>query len=196
MILCPPLSTLRARVWQFGKGTGGSTSVEALIILPILLWAYMALFVYFDAFRTQNMNLKAAYTLADLISREDEVLSPSYINGLNLVYDYLTYNDQATWIRVSSVAWDATNNRYTVQWSYATKNMPIQDDGTINGYADKLPVIPVGDTMIVVETSLTYTPLFDVGVAEKTFSQFVPTRPRFHSKICYSTILPAPACLS
>jgi len=189
-------SRILTRLKRFTKDQHGSTSVEAVLILPILIWGYVALFVYYDAFRTQNINLKAAYTLADMISREDQVLNPAYINGLNQVYDYLTNNSQVTSIRVSSITWDAVNNRYMVQWSYATKNAPIQDDGTINTFAGQLPTIPVGDTLIVVETSLEYKPLFDVGVRAKTFTQFIPTRPRFHSKICYSTISPPPACIS
>jgi Flp pilus assembly protein TadG len=38
----------------------GSVSVETVIIMPILLWVYVATFVIFDGFRTHNQNVKAA----------------------------------------------------------------------------------------------------------------------------------------
>ena len=191
------------RLQRFLRDPRGTASVEAIIILPLLLWGYIATFVYFDAFRMQNLNLKAAYTIVDMISRETGTINPTYINGLNTVYDYLTNTNAATSIRVSSVNWDAATGRYNVQWSYATKSQPVMDNTQVNLFKTKLPKLPVGDTLIVVETNLPFTPDFpnlNLGVKATTFTQFISTRPRFTSKVCYTSTVPmpnpAPACAS
>ena len=68
-MLMPTAKLLRARLATFAQDARGSLSVEAALILPLLCWFYVASFVWFDAFRTQNANLKASYTLADMLSR-------------------------------------------------------------------------------------------------------------------------------
>ena len=45
---------IRRRLARFSSDQTGSTTVEAVLILPLLLWAYVAMFVYFDAFKIQN----------------------------------------------------------------------------------------------------------------------------------------------
>lgn len=180
------MNMLRKLFARFGTDTGGSVTVEAVLILPLMLWAYMAAFVFFDAFHTRKINLTAAYTIADMLSRQQNTINRAYLNGLNTVYDYLTETPRPTGIRVSSVYWDGTVNLYKVQWSYATDLRPILTDVTINNYASQLPTIPVGDTLLVVETALDYTPAFDVGIVAHTFTEFVATRPRFVAQVPFS----------
>ena len=180
------MTFLRTQLARLAADSRGSVTVEAVLILPLLLWAYMAAFVYFDAFHTRKVNLSAAYTIADMLSRQQNTINIAYLNGLNTVYDYLTETPRPTGIRVSSVFWDNVNNVYKVQWSYATDLRPILTDVTINNYASQLPTIPVGDTLLVVETSLDYTPAFDVGIVAHTFTEFVATRPRFVAQVPFS----------
>ena len=175
--------TLFARFFADQKG---STTVEAVLVLPLLLWAYMATFVYYDAFSTRKVNLSAAFTIADMVSRQQDTINIAYIEGLNIVYDYLTETQQPTSIRISSVYWDSAAAVYKVQWSYATDSKPVMTDALVNGYASQLPVISVGDTLIVVEASLDYTPAFDVGITPHTFTEFVATRPRFVAQVPFS----------
>jgi len=174
---------LRRHLSRFADDQRGSVTVEAVLILPLLLWAYVAMFVYFDAFKVQNTNLRAAYTIADMISRQSNAIDANYVNGLNTVFDYLVNIDTNTSVRTSSVFWDSVNNVYKVQWSYATNSMPLLTNANVNDYADRLPTIPSGDTLVVVETWLDYSPAFDVGLQARTFKEFIATRPRFVAQV-------------
>jgi Flp pilus assembly protein TadG len=175
---------MRRRLARFGEDQSGSTTVEAVMILPLLLWAYVAMFVYFDAFKIQNTNLRAAYTIADMISRQTNAIDANYVNGLNTVFDYLVEIDTNTSVRASSVFWDPVANVYKVQWSYATRTMPLLTNANVNTYASRLPTIPAGDTLIVMETWLDYSPAFDLGgLQARTFKEFIATRPRFVAQV-------------
>ncbi len=75
---------------------------EAVIVLPLFLWAYIALFVYWDAFRSMNTVQKAAYTISDMISREKTGKTTAYVNGMSKVLEYLIDEDQDARLRVTS----------------------------------------------------------------------------------------------
>ena len=178
--------SLRRALSRFAADQRGSVTVEAVLILPLLLWAYVAMFVYFDAFKVQNTNLRAAYTIADMISRQQNNIDANYVNGLHTVFDYLVDIDTTTSVRTSSIYWDGVNNVYRVRWSYGTGSMPLLTDANINSYASRLPNITTADTLLIVETWLNYSPAFDVGLQPRTFKEFIATRPRFVPQVGFS----------
>ncbi len=172
---------------SFKRDTRGSYSVEAMLVLPALIWANVGTYTFFDAFNAVDTNLKAAYTMSDMISRQKETVTPAYINGMNSLFDYLNRTSGNTWIRVTVITYDTPSKSYKVTWSYATHNEPLQTDTTINKAASKLPTIVAGDSLIVVETHLYYTPPFDMGLAAQSMDQFVVTRPRLGPQVVYSS---------
>lgn len=180
------LSDLRLRLRFFLEDVRGSMAAEAMIILPLLIWWYVASFQFFDAFREKNVNLKAAYTLADMISRETATLDKNYMEGLNLVFDYLTNSSDPTWIRVSSIEWDDEDKEFAIGWSYATKSKPKHTNSSIQNEAHQIPAMAVGDTAILVETFSNYKPIFNIGLEQQWYDTFIVTRPRFTSKINFS----------
>jgi len=183
------INLLTARLKSFREDATGTLSVEAALILPLLCWFYVASFVWFDAFKTQNVNLKASYTLADMLSRETETVTDTYLTGLNGVYDYLTNTRHPTYIRVTTVKCmsDCTNaaRHLHVDWSYATEGRPPIDHAGIQTYKDKIPFMPQGDTVILLETFMAYEPLFNAGIPASSFENYIVTRPRFSSKVDY-----------
>ena len=179
---------MKTRLLGFLKNTRGNMSAEAALILPVLFWAFIATFAFFDAFRQQNVAMKASYTLADMISRETETLAPSDISGLNDVFDYLTYSNHPSWIRVTSVRWDAVNSEFRVNWSHATKSNDALDDVTLQNKASLIPAMAVGDTIVLVETFMIYEPLFQVGLDASWTSNAVVTRPRFASQVVFDPL--------
>jgi hypothetical protein len=90
----------------------GSVSVETVIIMPILLWVYVATFVIFDGFRTHNQNVKAAYTIGDMLSRETNAIDNAYLEGLSDVFDFLTFGGNPSHLRVTQIRWQGSNNRH------------------------------------------------------------------------------------
>ena len=182
------LCRLRLRAIRFTEDSRGAMPIEGLMAFTFLVWWYMASFQFFDALRQKNVNLKAAYTVADLMSRETGpdptdptkvAIDDEYIKGLNRVFAYLTFSPRPTWIRVSSIYWDAVQEKYRVEWSYATGGHPAQSDLTLQASKNRIPNMSIGDSAIVMETNMAYVPIFDVGLAARWYDTMIVTRPRF-----------------
>lgn len=178
----------RLRLRLFGDDREGSMPAEGVMAATFLIWWYIASFQFFDAYRQKNVNLKAAYTIADMVSRQTDVIDRAYINGLNKVFDYLTYSRQRTEVRISSVYWDGANNVYKIGWSYSTGTRPVQTDASIQLKANQIPIMPVGDTVVLVETFMAYEPVFSVGLKAQWFDTFIVTRPRFASQVVFDPL--------
>ena len=64
------LESLKVRASEWRRAESGSISVEAVLMFPILLWGYIGMYVFFEGLRENNINLKAAYTIGDLLSAD------------------------------------------------------------------------------------------------------------------------------
>jgi hypothetical protein len=173
-------SKLRLPLRSFGRDEGGTVVAEAVIVLPLFLWAYIALFVYWDSFRSMNTIQKAAFTISDMISREQTGISTAYVNGMSKALEYLIDEDQSAKLRVTSVTWSTDNNRFEVHWSRSPDaRLPELTNATLQDQAYQIPTMSPGDFVIVVEVEVGYKPSFDIGMPDQTFKQFIVTRPRF-----------------
>lgn len=168
---------------RFARREGGTLSVETAIILPLLCMVYVGSFVWFDAFRMQNVNLKATYTIADMISRESEGIDQTYFEGLDDIYDYLTYGEHPTQLRISII--ECTENcddddarKLDVCWSKATDGRVPLDKAELMERKNAVPLFPMGDELIVAETFMSYNPAFDVGLGHQVFENTIFTAPR------------------
>ena len=166
---------------RFARDESATVIVEAVIVLPLFLWAYIALFVYWDAFRSKNAVQKASYTISDVLSREKDKngIKMAYITGLAKVMQYLVDEDQTVRMRVTSVNYSDANKRFEVHWSRSPGNtMTPQTTATLQNYAYENPTMTSGVYVVIVEVEVDYVPAFDVGLPLQTFSQFIVTRPR------------------
>lgn len=175
---------------RFRNDERGSIATEAALMFPLLLWAVLASYVYFEAFRNQSVNTKAAYTISDAMSREDRYITNSYVEAMWRLHAFLTNSNNETKLRITMVEYHAEEDRYRSVWS--------RDRGGVGTYGDdqwiteaalksQLPVMPDGETVIVVQTWVTHEPVFSVGLDAFTFEDTVITRPRFAPNgICYS----------
>lgn len=118
-----PFHTLVRRMGRFVGEVRGSAAVELVISLPLLLWALAATVVFFDGYKARYQTEMAAQTVADIMSRETDMFTAAYVEGLNGVFDFLADSRYPTRIRVSSVIWDSANNRNRLQWSYGTRGL-------------------------------------------------------------------------
>ena len=145
----------------------------------------MAMYVYWDAFRMINSVQKASYTISDMVSREMLPIDTNYINGLRDSMDYLVREDTSVKMRLTSITYSQINSRFEVHWSRSPGNVvPQLTTATLQAMISKIPTMADGDYVVLVESWVTYTPLFDVGLDNTEMSQFVVTRPRFVPKIC------------
>lgn len=184
------MRSLKSFLRRFGRDESGVLMAEAIIVLPFMLWAYLALFVYWDSYRAINSAQKAAYTISDMLSREMVTLGNNYVPGMRDLMRYLLDNDQTVKIRVTSVTWSQTNTRFEVDWSRSPdKALPQLTTATIQPLADHIPAMADGDRVMLVETEVKYHPAFNVGVNDQVLKQFIVTRPRFIPKICMTGVV-------
>lgn len=178
-----PLSAIR----RFARTESGSVIAEVVIVIPILIWAFLALFVYWDAYRSMNTVQKASYTISDTISREQESKPSSYFDGLREVMDYMLDADQDVKMRVTSITYDDVESRFEVLWSYSPNgDLPelTTEDLAVDAVKDRIPDMANADFATIVETEVPYEPAFDVGMNDTVQRQFIVTRPRFVSPNC------------
>ena len=180
---------------NFRRDQNGSLSVEAVFAFPLLLWAATATYTFFDAYKAQNASYRANYTISDILSRETESVDSAYLEGLLRVFRFMTYGDAGTtWIRVSVVQCtdDCTseNDRdLEFSWSHGANGARSLTAIDFDHYASKIPLFPIGDKLILVETSLDYTPPFAnalVSFPERKLVSHVVTRPRFGPQLLWS----------
>jgi hypothetical protein len=173
--------TLDARLRQFlRQNESGTLMAEAVLVLPFMLWSYLALFVYWDNYRAVNTVQKAAYTISDMISREMAPVPESYIVGMDAMMEYLIDPDQDAKIRVSSIKWSESDKRYEVHWSRsAGEALPELTTSSVADLEERLPTLYDGDFVMLVEVEVDYEPAFNVGLSNQTLKQFIVTRPRF-----------------
>lgn len=170
---------------NFVNDEGGSLLAELVIVLPVLVWSYFALFVYWDAFRSMNTVQKAAYTISDTISREMKTFSPTYVDGLRNVMDYMLDDDQDVKLRLTSITFDEDEDKYIVMWSYSPGNdMPKMTNGMLDDLEFRIPDMADSDYATILETEVPYVPIFNVGMGDQNLTQFIVTRPRFVSPNC------------
>lgn len=196
----PSQRRLPARFAHFMRSEDGTVMAEFLILLPLLLWCFMALFVYWDAFRTINEGQKASYAVADLLTRQANV-SRNFVGGMDdLIAWLLATPVSRVSVRVTSIQWDEGNNRFLLLMSESPGNkMPALTQAHINtpGFKSRIPAMADADTVIVVETDITYRPpflvddgtytnqnnaervyLLSLNIPAQSFTNFIVTRPR------------------
>ena len=175
---------------RFARDEKGSIAVESMLILPILIWAYIGTFVYFDAYRAQSINLKAAYTIGDVLSREAEYITPEFMNSLYALQDVLTNSDQAKRMRITAIRYEAAGNRFVRRWSQTRGGVTAHTQASVNALRANFPEMSDGETAIVTETWLNYAPSFDVGLDPFEFTDLVVTRPRFAlpGRFCWNSV--------
>ena len=170
-----------ANLKSFFANDKGSLSIEAVLAVPILVWAMTATFVFWDAFKTLNISQKATYTVADMLSRETQDITPNYMTAMHEIFDYLAESDGDNALRVTVVTLtvdpDTNVESLELVWSEGV--------GGINGYdnldaiSERIPAMAVGDQMIVVESEQEWAPAFSVGLASYRFREVALSRPRF-----------------
>jgi Flp pilus assembly protein TadG len=59
---------------NFIRDTRAAVAFETVLLTPILVWAYIGSFVFFDAYRVYNTSVKATYMVADMLSRQTNMV--------------------------------------------------------------------------------------------------------------------------
>lgn len=186
---------------KFLRDESGLILAEALIMLPLLIWALVAMFIYWDVFRTINVTQKAGYSIADLLSRQRDVMTLNFANGLQNIMDFLTPGGHPVVMRITSLECtapngnnncDATNGSYKLLFSFSpgAKVTGLTQTDIQAWKAVKIPTLVNGESVFVVETSVAFKTKMQtvlagllINVNNQTFGDFIVTRPR-NRRLC------------
>ena len=187
---------------RFGDESAGIT-VEAVMVLPILLWGYFGLFILFDGYRALGSNIRAGHTISDMLSRETNAVNAAYIEGLNDIQDILTQSPHRTILRVSVVSYNADDDDHTLVWSYSTTGQDAIEAADLDvAIVPHLPPMPHAGNLIVVETWMAHVPFLNITLEQlyqmedksdrEVFGAFyfegiVTTRPRFAGQLVWES---------
>lgn len=177
----------RAGLRRFHRDESAVVAVESIIMLPMLFWGFVAMFTFFDAYRQTSINVKAAYTISDMISRETLALNPAYMTGAHNLLELLTRSSEPTRLRVTIARWNANNRIYVLDWSQTKGNVLPMTNTQVRDLANRLPLMVHDERIIIVETWSSYLPPFKVGLEEQDLYNFVFTRPRFAPQVLWSS---------
>lgn len=199
---------LMRRLRKLLREERGSIPIEGVMGALLILGWYAIAFQFLDAFRTKSEALKASYTIADMISREEAPIGPTYMAGAKRMLDFMLNSDASrSWLRVTIIYCpsdnnantvidcDGNGNKFALEKSWATALTPVHTVTTINAEKDRIPLMSEGDSAVILETSLSYNPIFDIGQKSLTldggntwtrqglssqlrFSNFIITRSR------------------
>jgi hypothetical protein len=185
------MTRLKHSIRRFARDeAGGSFIIETVIMLPLLLWALMAMIVYWDAYRSINRLDKANYALADTLSRQNAPMPVASVAKWDDLVNYMLDSDQIAAVRVTSYHWVEDNAQFEVLWSRSVGgSRPEWTTATLQDVASQIPIMDAGEYGILTETWVEYEPslkvLFmdTVGVGPMTLTKFTPTPARF-SPLC------------
>ena len=167
----------------FRRNEDGSVAVEALLTVPMLFWTIMIGYTYFDGYREAAANVKAAYTIGDLISRETRTIDDAYIDSMVDLFEHMVQDTDNLQVRISLLRYDQKRDRHRVRWS-ANRGFPgALSNANVSTVSPRLPPMSDQDTLILVETKNVYRSPFRVGLEDTDMETFIFTRPRFTNEI-------------
>ncbi|MFZ7093219.1 TadE/TadG family type IV pilus assembly protein [Primorskyibacter sp. 2E233] len=182
------LKQLLSRLNSFRRDEAGNVTIESLLWLPLIMTILAATFSLHDAFRYKSLNIKAAYTISDALSRETAPIDDAYLDGMVDLLSYLTRSAGPYSLRVTLVRYTDAGGGYQVEWSQTRGGFEAMTGSDLTNLSANLPNMLNNERIIVVETQTEYRPPFVVpGLnTANLFYNFGFTRPRFAPKIVWS----------
>ncbi len=169
---------------NFLRNETAAVAFESVIIFPILVWAWVGTFSFFDAYRVYNTSIKATYTIADLISRQEFEIPESSMDGYANMLAAMIRDHDGVEMRATEVH-RANDGSFTAVWSHTTGTLARLCGASLDAYADQLPAVAIGERIVILESFVNYDPAFNMGVNDVDFENFTVTRPRYAGRIPY-----------
>ena len=171
---------------RFLRDQDGSASIEAVIIMPMVFWVYLAMFTFFQTYQEYYTNQKAAYTIGDMISRETLPMDTAYMDGVRDLLDYMTRSSGPATVRITSAKYDQANKRFLLHWSRARGNLTDATQADVTSWTNRIPELEDGEYITITETWTSFSPSFNIGLPVQEAKNFVFTRPRYAPWVLYS----------
>lgn len=177
---------------RFRDEEDGSMAIELVLVTPILVWALLSTYVYFDVYRVEANSNRASLVLAEMFSREEVPITATYLNSARAVLRVLTYEEANPDFRVTVYRYRSSDTSYRRVWSRNRGmggNLRNSDLVKLEGSLPKMNTI---DHAILVETRINYDAPFSIGLGpftgtdldDLTFETFTVIRPRV-GRLCF-----------
>ncbi|MEL7011742.1 MAG: pilus assembly protein [Pseudomonadota bacterium] len=179
---------IKSYICDYAEDERGTAMVETVLTLPMLFWGLTAMFEFFEIHRFQSTRDKASYTIADMISRENDVITDIYIDNAMTLFNEIADDYATNQIRISILEYDEDDDEYQVNWSEVrgTGSMAELEDIDVFDEHDTLPVMNDGEQLILVESSSNYRTVFDMGFSDTmSVTTRVFTSIRFAPQLCF-----------
>lgn len=170
---------------RFRDDTQGTVTIEFMLTFPLLVMWLIGSFVFFDIYKSESKTSKAAYAIADIMSRKEKVTVAELSDYYTLLDRMLPRASDSKWMRISSIGFDEDAGSYFVNWSHVTT-----PDPTIEALEDDdidvavMPLIADNDSVVFVEIWVPYTPLVDwFAFRDMRWYPQVAMRPRFIARV-------------
>lgn len=178
------LSRLVNTTRRFANDDHASLSIEAAIILPVICGLYVAGYQFFDGYRREAHMFKASYTVADILSRRLSLLTPEDLDGLEGVYETLTFSENASYMRFTEVR--RSGDGLEVVWSYATDAQQAMTTTRLQSYLPQIPRLDDNERVTIVESYTYDHPFFSVGLEDRIINNFVPVSQRYSARLAFA----------
>lgn len=187
------MQPLTYRLRAFWRDESAVVALETVVMTPLLIWAYLMSFVFFDAYRVYNTSVKTTYMMADWISRQTNPVFEHDIEGMARINDSIVRGVGQSQMRVSQIA--NISGTLDVEWTHPINGMADLFDSDLPGLAGQLPNLPNGERIVLVETRITYEAPFGEGLTITRFDNMAVIRPRYAGQVtcCATGLPPAPS---
>lgn len=180
MILARLLSSLR-------HSERGAIAIELLGV--VLMFGAAASFstTAFGYYKSQSRDAKAAYAVADAISRETQNITPAFLDTLHELHKFTTVAKAGSALRITVVDYDPRTADYRIRWSRSrAEGLQLNSDVlTVDELRPRLPTLANYESIVVVETYLNHEPFSGhFGMAPILFQHVAISRPRNGPQIC------------
>ncbi len=181
---------IKSYIRDFCEDTRGTVMVETVMTLPMLFWGLTAMFEFFELHRYKSARDKATYTIADMLSRENAVVTDTYMDNAMTLFNEIASDAGTNQLRVSVISFDEDNNVYELVWSEIRGHggMSVLVNNDVRNDHDILPILDDGEQVILVESESDYNTIFDIGISnDLTIDTRVFTSIRFAPQLCFDS---------
>ncbi|CUH40749.1 hypothetical protein JSE7799_03484 [Jannaschia seosinensis] len=173
---------------RFLSNEDGSMSIEAVLVLPLLCFLFMAGFSYFDGYRRDATMSKATYAVADLLSRRRDVVRPFDLEGLENIYETMVFStEEETYMRFTEIERvpDADGG-LQITWSYATDGQKAMSDRALDLLKGRIPRFDIGKRVLLVQAYTIDQPDFRVFLPDRIVDTIHLVSARYERCIAFS----------
>lgn len=149
-----------SKLTRFLQDEQASMTLEFVAVLPLMLFWFVGSIVFFDAYKARMDADSAAIVIADVTSRHVYV-NDNFLEEMAFLHRVLLPKADATWLRISTIVYDADDNQHYVRWSEVPNSLEgeaLEDDDIP---LDLLWDMYDGEVVIIVDTMVPYQPLVD-----------------------------------